>query len=133
MISVKVEDTKDAVVINGHRLDLEQPIFNSKHDIIVLDSKVVIRMSGDGYDINDANIGRNVICFDANAGMKWRIAPSGFRVKRTRRGKEIAEPYSGIFVDEKRHLLCAYVPAGFCVDVDPETGEVSNFQQRLFG
>ena len=118
MSNVKVEQR--SVTINGRRVDFEADI----NDVVELPTRTLVSVETYDIDEDDPHRGRNVFAFDDKGELLWRIADSGYMLTGSR-GQDMPTGYIGID-KAKDGGVWVYDRFGFRMDLDPETGEMSN-------
>ena len=75
MISV-AQPKSNILLVNEKTLSFDQAV----HTVIKLDDRVIIHLKTDGFLRGDPMVGRNVLCFDKNGEMLWRIEDTGMTI-----------------------------------------------------
>ena len=87
---------------------------------------IVLLKVGD-FEEGDELVGRNIVAYDSNGELAWRIERHGFSV-RNRKGDFVPQAYFGLWIDEDGETLRAGIPvADF--KVDPSNGMLLEMEQ----
>ena len=89
--------------------------------MVELDARVIIELMVDDFKVGDPLVGRNILAFDGNGEMLWRIPASGV-MRSSRYGGETPEAYFGLWLDDEGNLKTG-VPSGWDYVLDPENGD----------
>ncbi len=122
MLHVTYSDEGRTLKIGNRNIQI--PDFCRIYDVAAFDDRAVVIL--DVYDCpyDFPNRARNVVAFDAEGNLLWRIEP--MKVTFTGRdGKEHAYPYSELGKGRDGTLWAAS-PVGFAWQVDLATGHTSN-------
>ncbi len=109
------------LTINGQTVTFGQKV----KQVIVLDDRVIIRLLVDDFAEGDPMVGRNILAFDAEGKMLWRVMDHGATLEADDGNGRVPQAFLALWVDDDRKTIKAGIPA-FIFDLDPETGELSN-------
>lgn len=118
---MKVTRSEKALSINENVITFDQRI----DETVTLSDRVILRLMVDDFDVGDPLVGRNVLAFDGDGRLLWRIPPTGGTRSRPD-GTEAPEAYFGLGLDDDGKTVKIGTPDGFEYDLDPETGDISN-------
>ena len=104
--------------INGREIEFDQRV----EDMVVLADRVLIELRVSDFAVGDPLVGRNILAYDAEGKLLWRIPANGL-MRPSRFGGETPEAYFGLWFDESDNKLKTTIPSGWTLELDPETGE----------
>ncbi|MDP6805843.1 MAG: hypothetical protein QF902_11040 [Rhodospirillales bacterium] len=91
--------------------------------MVTLEDRVIIRLLVGDFEIGDPLVGRNVLAFDKDGNMLWRIPTTGVMV-RDPDGSEAPEAYFNLRLNSDGETINIASP-DLTYDLDPETGKLS--------
>ena len=117
---MRIQQSEKSVIVNGKEIKFDQSIAA----IVRLDDRVLVELNSDDFAVGDPLVGRNILAFDANGELLWRIPATGV-MRRSVHDGETPEAFFGLWLDGDGKVRTG-TPNGFDWDVDPDTGKISN-------
>lgn len=80
----------------------------------------IVLLKVSDFEEGDELVGRNIVAYDGQGELVWRIEYHGFKVKN-RKGVEVPQAFFGLWIDKDGKTLRAGIPVAV-FEVDPATG-----------
>ena len=117
---MQVSKSGKTLNINGNTISFEQRV----NEFVELADRVIVELYVDDFEVGDPLVGRNILAFDENGEMLWRIPATGV-TRRSVLGGETPEAFFGLWLGDDGKVKTG-TPNGFDWDIDPDTGKISN-------
>ncbi|MDP6805844.1 MAG: hypothetical protein QF902_11045 [Rhodospirillales bacterium] len=118
---MKVTKSGKTLTIDGRKLAFDQRV----EAMVVLDHRVIIELDADDFELGDPLVGRNILAFDSNGEMLWRIPATGMMVRDDDSSPEAPEAFFGLGLHSDGKTITIGTP-DMIYEVDPETGKIFN-------
>jgi len=109
-----------SISINSREIAFDQDVY----EFVELSDRVIVNLLLDDFPRDRSFDGRNIVCFDKNGKVLWKIQDSGVKVEITY-GPTILLGYTGLWRPEGSDTI-KVGGIDWTYDLDPETGHVSN-------
>ena len=117
---MKVAHTGNEITINGHKVTFPQEI----EEVVVLEDRVILRLLTDDFEEGDPLEGQNILALDAEGKLLWRIEGPIY-TNLNEQDEKVPGGYSGLAKSDDGQIF-AFIPIGYVLDLDSNTGKVSN-------
>jgi len=117
---MKITYAGNEITVSGRKVTFPQTI----DEVIVVEDRVIVLLLADDYKEDDPQRQNNIIALDDAGNLLWRIERPGYNILN-QQGEEIQGGYWGIRKLDNGRIV-AFIPIGYELNVDLDTGKVSN-------